>query len=478
MLFNSLSFLIFFPVTLLLYFILPVRFKNFSLLILSYVFYMGWNSKYALLLLFCTAVTYGASLLINRIEFDNKKRVFVLILALVVVLSILFYFKYLNFILELIKSFVAANGFESSIPHFDIILPVGISFFTFQSIGYLIDVYRGDVEVEKNFFTYALFVSFFPQLVAGPIERSHNLLKQLKVVHDFEFYNLKSGLITMCWGYFMKMVVADRASILVDFVFNNKNSTGIQVMFAVFVFAFQIYCDFCGYSTIAVGASRILGIKLMQNFDAPYLASGFQDFWRRWHISLSSWFKDYIYIPLGGNRKGTVRKYLNIIIVMFISGIWHGAGINYIFWGLLNGVLQVADSVIKPVKKHVNKIILILFNFALVCFTWLFFRAKSMTHAVSLIKKILFDLHPCSLKGDFKKIYGIGGIEISVMLLTIILLVTVDIIRCKKISVRSVVLSKHWTVQALCFVLFVLFILVFGVWGGNYNPASFIYFQF
>lgn len=478
MLFNSLSFLLFFPLTLCFYFLLPGKFKNISLLIASYVFYMGWNPKYAILLFFCTAVTYFGSLTLCKLEVKSKKRKLVLTVAIIIVLSILFYFKYLNFILDLLKYVLAQFKIDFSAPHFDIILPVGISFFTFQAIGYLVDVYRGDVEVEKNFFTYALFVSFFPQLVAGPIERSRNLLIQLKQTHSFEFANLKSGLITMCWGYFMKMVVADRASILVDFVFNNEKATGIQIMFATFIFSFQIYCDFCGYSTIAVGASRILGIKLMQNFDTPYLATGFQDFWRRWHISLSSWFKDYLYIPLGGNRKGTLRKYLNIMIVMFISGIWHGAGLNYVFWGILNGIFQITDNLLKPVKKHLNKIFLIFINFCFVCFTWLFFRAKSMTHAIELIKKILFHLQPMTLKGNFKNIYGIGGLELSVLFITILMLMTIDILRYKKVSLKTIVLSTNWIIQSISFIFFVLFILIFGVWGGDYNPASFIYFQF
>lgn len=483
MLFNSYTFLIFFPVTLLLYFLLPSKLKNLSLLAASYIFYMGWNAKYALLLLFCTAITFFSSLIIEKImnSGDGKshaKNKIIITVCVSLIFSILFYFKYLNFFLELLSRFAAALHIEFHPHKYSIVLPVGISFFSFQAVGYLIDVYRGDIYAEKNFFRYALFVSFFPQLVAGPIERSKNLLKQLGKTYSFDFSNLKNGFITMLYGYFLKVVVADRACIIVDRVYSNADATGIQVAFATFIFSFQIYCDFCGYSTIATGAAKILGMNLTQNFNTPYLASSFQDFWRRWHISLSSWFKDYLYIPLGGSRKGRFRKNLNVMIVMLVSGLWHGAGVQYIFWGFLNGALQVFDDLTKNARKNISRLVKIPVTFAFVCLSWLFFRAKSMTEAFGLLRRLFENFAPSSLAHNLNSDYGTGGVQIAALMVSIVLMMAVDLLRYRNFSVKKWVLSKHWIIQSLLVSTALLFILVFGVWGGDYNPAAFIYFQF
>ncbi|MDO4507498.1 MAG: MBOAT family O-acyltransferase [Spirochaetales bacterium] len=483
MLFNSYSFLIFFPITLLLYFLLPSKLKNLSLLADSYIFYMGWNAKYALLLLFCTAITFFSSLIIEKIKKsgDGKKQVknrAILAVCISLIFCILFYFKYLNFFMELLAQFAAVLHIDFHPQKYSIVLPVGISFFSFQAVGYLIDVYRGDIYAERNFFRYALFVSFFPQLVAGPIERSKNLLKQLGKTYRFDFANLKNGFITMLYGYFLKIVVADRSCIIVDHVYSNGNATGIQIAFATFIFSFQIYCDFCGYTTIAIGAAKILGMNLTQNFNTPYFSASFQEFWRRWHISLSSWFKDYLYIPLGGSRKGRFRKNLNVMIVMLVSGLWHGAGVQYIFWGFLNGALQVFDDLTKNARKNISRFIQVPVTFVFVCLSWLFFRAKSMTEAIELLGRVFGNLAPASLFHDLSKTYGIGGVQIAVLMASIALMMTVDWFRYRNVSLKAWLLSKPWILQSLAVSMALLFILVFGVWGGDYNPAAFIYFQF
>ena len=475
MLFNSFQFILFFPLTLLAYFLFPKRIKNYWLLAASYIFYMGWNPKYALLLFFSTSVTFYASLLLEKYRRKDK---LIMIIALCLIFLLLFYYKYLNFALSLTEKLFTLLNIKLSIPKFDIILPVGISFFTFQAAGYLIDVYRGEISVEKNFFKYALFVSFFPQLVAGPIERSKNLLNQLDRTYTFDFTRVKNGFFTMLYGYILKMVIADRASILVDFVYSNNMATGIQIAFATFIFSFQIYCDFYGYSTIAIGASRILGIELMQNFNAPYFSFSFKDFWRRWHISLSTWFRDYLYIPLGGSRCGRLRKNLNIIIVMLVSGIWHGAGLHFIVWGLLNGLFQVFDDLTAQIKTNIPKIIQICATFFCICFCWLFFRANSLTTAFRFIKMIIFNLEPKTLTGDLLLKYGLNKSEVCLLLLSIFGLMICDYLKWRDISLKRNIFSRKWYIQSVVFIAGLLTVAVFGVWGSEYNPAAFIYFQF
>ena len=315
MLFNSVGFLVFFPIVLLVYFVIPKKVKQLWLLAASYYFYMCWNAKYAILIFTSTAITYASGLLLEKVkkmEADAvKKRRYkktVVALSFVSNLGILCYFKYANFILFNLTKIFALMHISLSAPTVDVILPVGISFYTFQALSYTMDVYRDEIYAERNFFQYALFVSFFPQLVAGPIERSKNLLKQLAEPKKFDYDMAREGFLLMLWGFFLKLVVADRIAVFVDTVYGDYTTYGgYYLIVATVLFAVQIYCDFSGYSTIAMGAAMFLGIRLMENFNAPYLSRSVGEFWRNWHISLTSWFKDYLYIPLGGSRKGTVR---------------------------------------------------------------------------------------------------------------------------------------------------------------------------
>lgn len=341
MLFNSYQFLLFFPVVILFYFFLPDRVKYLWLLFASYFFYMSWNPQYGLLLFGSTCVTYLGGIWIEAAgdrqasfgRYRLKWKAAVMFLVLLLNFGTLFYFKYSNFAMHNLTRILSLLGVSVQEKQFDILLPVGISFFTFQAVGYTIDVYRKDTYAERNFFRYALFVSFFPQLVAGPIERSKNLLKQLNKNHPFCYENMREGLLLMLWGYFLKLMIADRAALYVNTVYGDFYTyTGVYIVMATILFAFQIYCDFAGYSTIAMGATKILGIDLMDNFNCPYFSKSVAEFWRRWHISLSSWFRDYLYIPLGGNRKGKRRKYINLMIIFLASGLWHGAS-----WALWYG---------------------------------------------------------------------------------------------------------------------------------------------
>lgn len=354
MLFNSLQFLIFLPIVVAVYYLIPRPAKHLWLLAASYYFYMCWNAAYALLMLLSTAVTYLCGLgldALGRRELPALKKLrlrrTVLWASLLINLAILFFFKYFNFAVDSLNALLIHAGLQLNRPSFDVLLPVGISFYTFQALGYTIDVYRGDIYAEKNFFRYALFVSFFPQLVAGPIERSKNLLKQLAVPKKCSYDNLREGLLLMLWGFFLKIVVADRLALFVDTVYGQdyQNFGGVIVIIATVFFAIQIYCDFGGYSSIAMGAAKMLGIDLMENFNTPYLSMSTAEFWRRWHISLSTWFREYVYIPLGGNRRGLKRQLLNIFIVWALTGLWHGASWNFVLWGLYYALWLTAEKV-------------------------------------------------------------------------------------------------------------------------------------
>ena len=344
MLFNSLEFCIFFPIIFTLYFACTHKISRnlvsqIILLTASLFFYACWNPSYLALILISVAITYLSGIYMEKHEAKKK---LILTFSLVSNLAILFFFKYYNFLADSVHSACTFLGCEINIPNFNVLLPVGISFYTFQALGYSIDVYNGKISAEKNFITYALFVTFFPQLVAGPIERTKNLLDQFKIDYKIDYDRITSGLKLCAWGYFKKVVVADRLAIYVNGIYNNVDgATGSALVLATFFFAFQILCDFSGYSDIAIGVSRILGFKLMKNFNRPYFSKSIPEFWRRWHISLSTWFKDYLYIPMGGNRCGAARRYFNLFTTFFVSGIWHGAAWTYIIWGTLHGVYQI-----------------------------------------------------------------------------------------------------------------------------------------
>ena len=406
MLFNSIDFLIFLPIVLVIYYIIPMKYKHIWLLISSYYFYMCWNAKYVLLIFVSTVITYLSGILIDKVEKTwpdvndiGKYKKLILALSFVSNLGILFYFKYINFTLDIVTRLLSKVNISMNVPVFDIILPVGISFYTFQALSYSVDVYRGEVAPEHDFFRYALFVSFFPQLVAGPIERSKNLLTQLREPRKFDFGYAFDGILLMLWGFFLKIVLADRIAIFVDTVYGDcEHYQGIYLIVATVLFAVQIYCDFSGYSSIAMGTAKLLGIELMDNFNAPYLSTSVADFWRRWHISLTSWFKDYLYIPLGGSKKGILRKYLNKMIVFMLSGLWHGAQLTFVVWGAINGLYQVIGEILIPIREKVSDalgvnrdsegfcVLRAIVTFTMIDFSWIFFRADSLGRAIYIIK--------------------------------------------------------------------------------------------
>ena len=349
--FNSLHFIAFFLIVFSLYWLLPQRARWVMLLIASYYFYMCWNALHALLIFGTTALSYAAGRGIGAAKGRAAGRAW-LVCTLAVCLGMLAFFKYFNFAADSVLSLLGLFGLELSPLSLHILLPAGISFFTFQTLSYVIDVYRGTVPVERHFGHYALFVSFFPQLVAGPIERPQNLIPQLKATHDLCAEDLREGFKLLLSGYFRKVLAADFFGMFADAVYAAPGSAnGPAVAVATVLFAAQIYCDFAGYSEIAAGCARLLGIRLMKNFDRPYAAAGIRDFWRRWHISLTGWFTDYLYIPLGGSRRGLARQCLATLLVFLVSGLWHGAAWTFVVWGCLHGVLMVLSLLLARLKR-------------------------------------------------------------------------------------------------------------------------------
>lgn len=489
MFFNSFDFLVFFPIVVLVYFLFPHRIRHVWLLISSYYFYMCWNAKYALLILFSTVITYASGLLLEKVRPKRKR----LIMALCVIsnLAVLGYFKYFNFIIDSLNSIILPLGGELNIPSFDILLPVGISFYTFQALGYIIDVYRGKTAAERNFFMYALFVSFFPQLVAGPIERSKDLLTQLKERHYFSMENTRDGLMLMLWGFFMKVVLGDRIAVVVDAIYANpEERPGFYLVIAAILFMIQIYCDFGGYSTIALGAAKVMGFKLTDNFESPFFSRSIAEFWRRWHVTLATWFKDYVYISLGGNRKGRIRQFLNGIIVFTLSGLWHGAAWTYVVWGFLNGLYQVAGALTKPLRDKLvcwlklnresfsHKLYQAVTTFLLVVFSCIFFRADNMTMAWQVIDSILHADNIHIIADGSLYTLGLSMKSYLIMEICIIVLLVVDGLKYRGICVREFIFKQELWFRWMIYIASVLFILIFGMWGSAYNAHAFIYFQF
>lgn len=490
MLFNSIDFLLFFPLVVAVYFIIPKKIRYIWLLITSYYFYMSWNPKYSLLIAASTVITYASGIFIGKFEADKNNLAKKLCVAssFAVNLLILGVFKYANFFLDSVSGIAAFLGIEIITNRLDILLPVGISFYTFQALSYTVDVYRGGIKPEKNILKYALFVSFFPQLVAGPIERSKNLLTQIQNIDKikvWDFDRVRDGFLLMVWGLFQKLVIAERASLLVNTVTSNYWEYGfLEIALAAFLFAFQIYCDFGGYTNIAIGAARVMGFSLMDNFRQPYLATDIKDFWRRWHISLTSWFTDYLYIPLGGNRKGTFRKWINIVIVFGVSGLWHGASWNFVAWGLIHALYQIVGDFKQKVLKKAGwiqqeqmtcsrKIRKAVVTFILVDFAWIFFMSSGFGHALAMIRQMFTAFRTTSIWN-----LGLNRGNWFFLLLSIAVLMIIDILHENNRSVFLFVNKQEFWFRWILYMGLVWTVILFGIYGIAYDTSAFIYFQF
>lgn len=450
------------------------------LLAASCIFYMAFIPKYILILAFTIIIDYIAGIMIEKAE--GRKRKIFLIVSIISNVSILAFFKYYNFFSANLNSLFHFLDLKTAIPALKIILPIGLSFHTFQAMSYTIEVYRGGQKAERNLGIYALYVMFFPQLVAGPIERPQNLLHQFYEKHDFNYTNAVNGLRMMLWGFFLKMVVADRLAIFVNNIYNHAaHYSGLPLLLSTYFFAFQIYGDFAGYSFIAIGAAKVMGFTLMDNFNRPYFSQTISEFWKRWHISLSSWFKDYLYIPLGGNRVKKSRWLINLFIVFLISGFWHGAGWNFIIWGSLHGFYLVFSILtenfrnsfvdfIKLIKfPKLYKTVKILITFNLVSFSWIFFRANSLSDAFYIITHLF---------SGFLSAYNYL-IQISILkdillgLFAVLFMEIIHIIQ-EKISITQLINNKHMAIRWAIYFIMIFGILLFGV----FKEMSFIYFQF
>lgn len=507
MAFNSLDFMLLFTVTVILYYAMPHKFRNPLLLIASYIFYAAFDLGLTLFLVLCTLVTYFTALKVDQYRGQKSSKTWATI-GVVANLAALAFYKYLNFFFGMIFGVLKASGIAAKSHTFDLLVPLGISFIVFSVVSYIIDVYRGKIGAEKSLFKLSLFISFFPKVVQGPIERAGDIIPQFDEVHIFDDHKFSEGILMMLYGLFMKMVVADRASIVVNTIYGNLPSySGAAILFATFLFAFQIYCDFAGYSYIAIGGAKILGFEFKRNFRQPYMSLSIAEFWRRWHISLNAWLRDYLYIPLGGNRCSPARKNLNSLIVFGVSGLWHGADWGYIIWGLLNAVYIMIENKIKKfkaritiapdddkasqpreesiaVKQFAGRTLRRILNFVLISFTWIFFRAQNLPTAMEAITSIFgeFNLFPflSFIKGQVAKgsgtlLYGLDVVwGMGLLLVCILVVILVDVISDRH-DVTGTLAKGKLGVRWLVYFLLIFAIIIFGVYGYGFDASAFIY---
>ena len=479
----SAEFFIFLPIVVAINFIVPRKYKYIWLFITSLFFYASIDVKSAVVLVISIAMAYGFGLLIEK----NKQNKAILSVAIAIHIAVLVACKYLNFIE---KTFLSLTGRTEEAVNLNLLATLGISFYILKIIGYLIDVYRGDLVAERNPLKVGLYVSFFPQITQGPIERAKNMLPQFNFPLTVDYDMLRDGLLEIIWGYFLKLVVADRLAIYVNNVYADPmEAVGFTTLVATVFYTFEIYTDFAGYTHIAIGISRLLGIDVMENFKCPYLASSIAGFWRRWHISLSTWLRDYLYIPLGGNRKGTARKYLNIMIVFLVSGLWHGAGWTFVVWGLLHGLFQVIGYILKPVRDWCvnvfkvernafsHRVLKVLVTFLLVNFAWVFFRASSLGEAFLIIKNSLVFTPWMLADGSLYK-HGLDSADFFVAIVGLIIVVVTDLVNYNGFVIRERILKQGIWIRYIIVIAAIISILVFGIWGPGYDSAAFIYQQF
>ena len=496
MLFNSFRFLVFYPIVVLLFFSVPHRWRWILLLVASYVFYMGWRPEYLALIVLVTLTSYFAALLMDSAK-TARMRGIALFANLLICGGVLFLFKYLLFSIRTTNHVLSSIGTESSIAEWSMILPVGVSFYTFQTLSYSLDVYFGKRKHDTHLGIFSLYVAFFPQLVAGPIERSTSLMPQFYEEMQFDYDRAVSGMRRILWGMFKKVVVADNLAVFVSAAYDNVGaSSGGQLLTATVFFSIQIYCDFSGYSDIAIGAARVMGFRLMKNFDAPYFSSSVAEFWRRWHISLSTWFRDYLYFPLGGSRHGRLKTYRNYLIVFLVSGLWHGAEWTFVVWGGIHGAFLVVEDLLRrffarPQRRCVQAVLSqgalltpprVLLTFSLVTLSWVFFRAGNISEAMTIFGKIggfLSEVPNIVLTLDHKEIakavfIGQRRVQLLICCYGIAVLLLGDALMKSGRFCCFFLTCSHYVRLGFYFIITMSVILL-----GNYSSESpFIYFQF
>jgi len=477
MIFNSIEFGIFFPLVFILYYLFfnkKIKLRNIYFIVISYFFYGWWDWRFLSLIILSSFVDFIVGQKIFK-EKNDKKRKYLLIFSISLNIGLLGFFKYFNFFVDSLTDAFSLFGQPLNISTLSIILPVGISFYTFQTLSYTLDIYYRRLKPTKNIFAFFAFVSFFPQLVAGPIERAKDLLPQFLTKRPVNYELLRSGLLLMAWGFFKKIVIADRLAIFVDGAYGDIDSIdGITAVFAIIFFAFQLYLDFSAYSDIAIGSSRMLGFKLSTNFRRPYLAKSFSDFWKRWHISLSSWFKDYVYIPLGGNRVTKSKHVKNILTVFILSGLWHGASWNFVIWGSVNGLFILLLDYLLVSKKHnlIRRIFCSLFISTLWSVSLVFFRSQDFNTTMSMFTKLGIE------NQDVIYNFGLNSLEFMFSLQLLTGYIIFEIIQEKFAKIHDWFNSLNFLLRWTVYTSLIGGIIFFGSYGVGLNDNNFIYFQF
>lgn len=490
MLFNSFNFLLFFPAVCLVYFLIPRKIRPCWLLAANIFFYLCWNWKFPLMLIITILTTWAGGWLIQGSASAGGKKnsqKWLVFACFLINIGILFFYKYLDFAFVQLNKLMSLAHLTPIANPLSFVVPLGISFYTFKALSYIMDIYRGKIEAERNPLIYAAYISFFPTLIAGPIDRAQNTIRQIRAPKSFDFNRVKYGLWLMLWGYFQKIVIADRLALFVNTVFDDQAvyvHSGVVGILASVFYTFQIYCDFAGYSNLAIGAAQILGFEIPVNFVRPYFAKSMIDFWKRWHISLTGWFRDYVYIPLGGNRVSKPRHLANILIVFLVSGLWHGAGLNFIFWGFLHGLSQVFEIMLRPLYEKTfmkmktygsfgYRLAQTILTFSLVSFNWIFFRAENLNRAFAFIKG-LFSYNPYILFTDDLFLYGLNRVNFEIAILSLLVLLVVSW-QQRTGSLREKIdrqpLWLRWTLIFGC--LFA--VLLYGIYGPGFDAADFIY---
>jgi len=491
MLFNSLEFGWFFLVVTLAYFALPHRWRYLLLLLASCWFYMAFVPAFLLILGFTIVVDYFAGILIEQSA--GRRRKFYLLASLAANIGVLVVFKYYNFLNDSLTAVLGLWSWANALPTLTMVLPIGLSFHTFQAMSYTIEVYRGQQQAERHFGIYALYVMFYPQLVAGPIERPQNVLHQFREPHAFDWQRMVIGLKWMTWGLFKKVVIADRLAVLVDRVYDHSGGhNALALIAATVAFAIQIYCDFSGYSDMALGAAKVMGFQLMRNFDRPYFAQSISEFWRRWHISLSTWFRDYVYIPLGGSQLGRLAVCRNLMITFVISGVWHGARWTYVVWGALNGLLLIYELLTRNMREKfaeaigltrtpvLRQILRTMTTFSLIGVTWIFFRANSVRDGLRVARRIVMEWPNCLVRCCTEPLFReelqelLWNYDMRVAVIAVAVLFIVEFSERRRPLFISLARRPVWARLAFYYALLVG-ILLFGVLESS---KQFIYFQF
>lgn len=491
MLFNSLQFWIFFIVVILAYYVLPQKCKWVCLLISSYIFYLLCNIKATFILLMLTIIVYFAAKgLENKEEGSSRRRL--LVATVVAILFILAIFKYFNFFIDNANYLLTIAGRNFKIPYRNLLLPVGISFYSFKAISYVLEVAWHRRKAENSVGKLALYLAFFPQVMSGPIDRPDNFFEQLKKDKKFWLIDWDEVILQIGWGLFEKLVIADRLGMLVDTVYKNYSEyAGWQIGFASICFTLQILCDFDGYSNIAIGVSKAFGFCTKKNFDLPYFSLSIKEFWRRWHISLSSWFRDYLYIPLGGNRKGKIRKHINIMVVFLCSGLWHGAGWNYIIWGGLHGIYQIIGDITSPIKKkiyaalHIStevasfKLMQGVITFFLVNFAWIFFKIEDMSVVRDIIKKMCHELNLGTIfRNNVFYSMGLDEKEFKLVMIALGIWLMISLFQKYIVDLLDAFKRQNLMFKWIIYYMLIFGVIIFGAYGGNYSASNFIYISF